>query len=95
MFRISVTAQHIRDGIPRSSTADPIALAARAAGFGGAVTTPAGLKVGSRAIDFPDDVCCWIADFDSGRPVDPIAWAVPPLDGPGWREIGVQRGAKA
>ncbi len=91
MPRIKVTAELIRRGKPRSSSEDPIALAARAVGLTGAAVTPAGLKVGSLQYELPDDICNFVADWDAGRRVEPIAFDVPPLDGPGWRAIGARR----
>ena len=94
MPRMDVNATCIARG-GRNAWDDPIALAFRQAGFSGAVVTPASVKMGDRIIDLPDEACCFVADWDSGRSVRPFVWDVPPLDGPGWREIGVQRGAKA
>lgn len=94
MPRIVVTAKLIADG-GRNAWDDPIALAFRAAGFSGAVVTPAGVKVGDRILDLPDEACRFVADWDAGRSVRPIAFDVPPLDGPGWGPIGVRRGRSA
>lgn len=73
---IRVTAQDIRHGIHISTTACPIALAARRAGCREVQCGNHGLVVGKRYAQLPPKAQSWIASFDAGKTVKPFEFSV-------------------
>jgi len=69
---ISVTQQHINDGLRGSCDKDPIALALRDAGFKKVWVSPDALRIDGKVYGMPADVVEFVRNWDRIQFVDPI-----------------------
>ena len=74
--KITVTAMHIKIGVPLSSLACPIFLAAKGAGLREVSVYCYSMRVGPYKLSLPEKAQDFIRRFDAGEKVAPFSFTV-------------------